>query len=173
MYAAMERVSGPVSGAVTAGVHPPGDELPLETRRDLTWIRDVVMATRTQVLEARDSHDPLVAQALSVRGRQDAAILYLALGDADGNAVRTAVWERHVTEWQPSAYSVKLAAKLGLRRSEYDDLQQGLLPQHLPPVDHLEVDAMVDDTAKATAHDHAEDCEPMWITYAQIADLLR
>jgi len=32
---------------------------------------------------------------------------------------------------------------------------------------------MVDDTSKATAHEQAEDCEPMWITYAQIADLLR
>ena len=37
---------------------------------------------------------------------------------------RTAVWEGDGT-WQQSAYSVQLAAKLGLRRSEYDDLQRG------------------------------------------------
>ena len=66
-----------------------------------------------------------------------------------------------------------IGREAGSGRSEYDDLQRGLLPQHLPPADHLEVEAMVDDTAKATAHEQAEDCEPMWITYAQIADLLR
>jgi hypothetical protein len=170
MLAAVDRICGPVTGARTVAIHPPGEALPEETREGLRRLEEIVTATGTQVLAARESDDPNLAAEFSVSARQDCAILYLALGDAEGSAVRGLVWEPHGDTWRHTRNALSLAAKDGLTREEYESLAQFLSP-HLPAADDPDVLARARARRTAQTPDAQEQRRP-WITFAAIQDLL-
>ncbi len=131
VFAALERVGVPISGVASLVMHPPGEPLPDALSESFRELEEVVTATRTQVLEARQSGGPR-ADAFSVGGRQSSATLFLALGEAEGDAIRRTVWERDGETWRHSKYVAESATNNGLTRDEYREFQQ-CLAAHLPP----------------------------------------
>ena len=113
LFEVLYRVCGLVTDVpMIALMHPPGEPLPAEIQHWLGYLEEVVTATGIQVLEARESTEPS-QEDFSVRGRQDCAIAFLALGDVDGDAIRRLAWERHGDNWRHSQYVIELAAREG------------------------------------------------------------
>lgn len=125
-------------------------------------------ATGTQVLEMRDSDEPLAAD-YSVIGRQDRATLYLALGDAEGDAIRRRVWEREGGRWRHTPYIRAVAATHGLSRSEYEEFR-GTLSSWLPASDDPEVVAMAQ--GRPLGSGGKVKAKRPWISYADMAKLV-
>jgi hypothetical protein len=134
----------------------------------LRQLEEVVTATGTQVLEMRECDDPY-AHWYSVRGRQDAAILYLALGDAEGGPIRRLVWEPHGAIWQHTAYALKLSAANGLLRSEYEELRE-CVSCCLPAAD--DPDALAKVNAQRAVTSARGRPKAPWISHADICDLI-
>lgn len=139
---------------------------------------EVVTATGTQVLEARESNEPS-QEDFSVRGRQDCAIAFLALGDVEGDAIRRLAWERHGDNWRHSRHVIELAAGKGLSRDQYEEFRQPL-SAWLPPADHADVLATVTAEQATTSKDKEKPHlswffevwpDVPWISFANMARL--
>lgn len=163
---ALDRHSDDSEGLMTVGTHPPGQPLPAALQEEIAQLEEAVLATGTQVLEMRDSDDPRAGH-FTVQGRLECAFWYLALGDAEGSAVRRRVWERDGTTWRHSRYLSELAAANGLTPAEYEEFRE-LMSDWLPAVDHPEVLSRMRDR-RAAAWPNESD---RFISYADMADLV-
>ncbi len=167
LFTKIHRVSGLDDDVAWVAMFPPGEPLPEGIQRGLSRLEEVVTATGTQVLEARESNTPF-ASDFSVSGRQDCAIRFLTLGDAEGNPIRRLVWERRGSIWQHSPYVLELAASRGLSRREYERFREPW-SQYLPPADDPEVLANAE--AQPTTLIRNRKIGP-WITFAYMSDHL-
>jgi len=178
LFHALSRVGGPVTDVrMVVLMSPPGESLPAEIQHRLGHLEEVVTATGTQVLEARESTDPS-REDFSVRGRQDCAVVFLALGDVEGDAIRRLAWERHGDQWRHSRYVTKLASRKGLSRAEYEEFRESL-SAWLPPAGHPDVLATATaEQATSTADQEKsylfrifEEPDVPWISFADMARL--
>lgn len=175
VFAALERVGVPIGGVASLVMHPPGEPLPEALRESFRELEEVVTATTTQVLEARQSGGPR-ADAFSVGGRQTSATSVLALGEAEGDAIRRTVWERDGETWRHSEYIAESATNNGLTRDEYREFQQ-CLAAHLPPPGDPDVLAKARQEPASIFADIGASYHPWmssrpWISFADISDLI-
>ncbi len=168
LFAAL-RHGASVSGVMTVGTYPPSALLPKALRQELAEVEDVVTATGTQVLEMRDSSEPL-ASLYTLRGRQDCAVFYLALGDSKGSLIRSLVWERQGAAWRPTESVRALAASTGLSRAQYETFRKPL-SNWLPPADSSDILAVAH--SKQAASGGNSNSSGPWISYAALTELVK
>lgn len=170
LLAALSRQSGEfVSGLAAVAAYPPGEPLPSDLQAELDQLEEVARATGTQVLEMRGAGGVRAAEC-SVMGRLEKATLYLALGDAQGSAVRDRVWQRRGSAWRISSYAVGLTKKHGLTRTEYDEFRKPWT-RWLPPSDNPEVQRKTSQPSGEATKGAALVRRP-WISYSDMIDLI-
>lgn len=170
LLAALARRSGEsVSGLGAVGAFPPGKPLPSDLQADLDQFEEVARATGTQLLEMRRAGGARAAE-FSPAGRLERATMYLALGDAQGNAVRDRVWQGRGSAWRVSDYAVDLTRKHGLTRREYDDFRTPWarwLPSSASPKVQRKRREPSEETTKG-----ADSGRLPWISYFDMIDLI-
>jgi hypothetical protein len=91
-------------------------------------------------------------------------LVYLALGDVQGDSIRRDVWERHGRKWALTKHARELGRKRGMSKRAYGDFRKGLA-------------GLLPSTEAMNGHPHRlrreskEEATP-WISFEEIADLL-
>jgi hypothetical protein len=156
-----------IGGLYAIGAFRPDEPLPGDLSTQLQRINDVVEATPTQVLHAREQGGQS-AEGFSVHGRMECGTIMVIVGDTAGTRVRGATWRSDDEGgWTLSRSTLDAARRYGLTKTEYVQMATDPKVGLLPPVEAADVEAA---HARDVAAGKLED--GVWVCFASVVDLV-